>query len=96
MIFKKYNDIFITLCICVTSFSYLGIDWDILSILVYFWLKTTIFKYVVYDDDDVMGSHASLWLWNRATWEKLNSPRKEEKDFPDPSWMEKEENKWDG
>ena len=47
-------------------------------------------------DDDVMGSHASLWLWNRATWEKLNSPRKEEKDFPDPSWMEKEENKWDG
>ena len=47
-------------------------------------------------DDDVMGSHASLWLWNRATWENLNSPRKEEKDFPDPSWMEKEENKWDG
>ena len=33
---------------------------DIFSILVYFWLKTTIFKYAVKDDDDVMGSHASL------------------------------------
>ena len=48
-------------------------------------------------DDDVMGSHASLWLWNRATWEKLNSldSEKEEKDFPDPREWEKR-NKWDG
>ena len=51
-------------------------------------------KFCDYGDDDVMGSHASLWLWNQATWEKLNSLLRKErrKIFPDSqSWMRKRE-----
>ena len=96
MIFKKFHDFKIFVFVLRNTLFYF-------LCMVKYWLRYTVYNdkvNLVKDnnsvkrDDDVMGSHASLWLWNRATWEKLNSlesQKRRRKIFPDSSENEKRE-----